>query len=184
MEAVKDLILAELNVKDIEYITDASGFIKKKVKPNFKTLGRRLSKHMKAAAQAINAFDQDDIVKLESTGSYQLEVEGENYELTMEDFEIMTEDIPGWQVANDGALTVALDVSLTDDLRAEGMARELVNRIQNIRKNKDFNVTDKIIIQLENHEAIQSAISNYGEYICNETLATQLEAKMGWKERR
>ncbi|MEM6376875.1 MAG: isoleucine--tRNA ligase [Bacteroidota bacterium] len=174
VEGVKDLILAEVNVKDIEYITDTSGIIKKKVKPNFKTLGRRLGKHMKAASQAINAFTQEDIQALESTGKYILNAGDEQFELTLEDFEIMTEDIPGWLVANDGALTVALDVSLNKTLLAEGMARELVNRIQNIRKDKDFNVTDKINVQLEQQSALQPAVEQFGEYIKNEVLATNL----------
>ena len=174
VEGVKDLILAEVNVKKIEYITDTSGIIKKKVKPNFKTLGRRLGKHMKAAAKAINSFTQTDIQALESTGKYILQSDGEQFELGLEDFEILTEDIPGWLVANDGALTVALDVNLNDALLAEGMARELVNRIQNIRKDKDFNVTDKINIQLEQQAAIRPAVEQFGDYIKSEVLATDL----------
>lgn len=174
VEGVKDLILAEVNVKDIEYITDTSGIIKKKVKPNFKTLGRRLGKHMKTAAQAINGFTQDDIQVLESTGKYMLQAGEEQFELTVEDFEIMTEDIPGWLVANDGALTVALDVNLNEALLAEGMARELVNRIQNIRKDQNFNVTDKINIQLEQQAAIQPAVEQFGAYIKSEVLAMDL----------
>lgn len=174
VEGVKDLILAEVNIKDIEYVTDTEGIIKKKVKPNFKTLGRRLGKDMKAAAQAINGFTQADISNLEKTGTYTLDAGDNKYELSLEDFEIMTEDIPGWLVANDGPLTVALDVTLTDELLAEGMARELVNRIQNIRKNKDFNVTDKIKVQLENKEAIQPAVEQFGDYIKSEVLAEEL----------
>ena len=182
VEGVKDLILSEVNVKEIEYITDASGIIKKRIKPNFKTLGKRLGKNMKAASQAINGFNQDDIAAIEKAGGYQLNVDGEVFDLTMEDFEISTEDIPGWLVANDGTLTVALDVTLTEDLLDEGIARELVNRIQNIRKNKDFNVTDKIVIVLEKHDAINSAIEKYGDYICNEVLATRLDLSNDIKE--
>jgi isoleucyl-tRNA synthetase len=174
VEDVKDLILAEVNVKAIEYVTDTEGVIKKKVKPNFKTLGRRLGKDMKAAAQAINSFTQADISALENTGSYTLVAGDNTYELGLEDFEIMTEDIPGWLVANDGPLTVALDVTLNDSLLAEGMARELVNRIQNIRKDKDFNVTDKIKVQLEQSPAVQPAVEQFGEYIKNEVLAEEL----------
>ncbi len=175
VEGVKSLILSEVNIKEIEYITDASGVIKKRIKPNFKTLGKRLGKNMKAASQIINAFRQEDIAKLEKSGSYQLNIEDTAFDLTLEDFEITTEDIPGWLVASDGPLTVALDVTLTDSLRAEGMARELVNRIQNLRKSKDFNVTDKIAIRLENHEAINEAVNLFGDYICNEVLATKLD---------
>ncbi|MEM1320083.1 MAG: isoleucine--tRNA ligase [Bacteroidota bacterium] len=175
VEGVKDLILAEVNVKDIEYITDTSGVIKKAIKPNFKTLGRRLGKHMKTAAQQIAKMNQEDIAALEQSNSYTLEVEGERFELTLEDFMITSEDIPGWQVAADGPLTVALDITLNDQLLAEGTARELVNRIQNIRKSKNFNVTDKIIVRLEKHDAITSAVELFGDYIRNETLAEQLD---------
>ncbi len=175
VEGVKDLILSEVNVKEIEYITDASGVIKKRIKPNFKTLGKRLGRHMKFASQTIGAFNQDDIAALEKSGSYQLVADGETFDLTMEDFEISTEDIPGWLVASDGPLTVAMDVTITDELAAEGTARELVNRIQNLRKSKDFNVTDKIVVTLEKHEAITSAIEKFGDYICNEVLATKLD---------
>jgi len=175
VEEVKDLILIEVNVKEIEYVTDTEGIIKKGIKPNFKTLGRRLGKNMKAASQAIAAFGQEDIANLEKTGSFHLQVEGETYDLTLEDFEITTQDIPGWLVANDGPLTVALDVNITDTLLAEGTARELVNRIQNIRKNKDFNITDKIVVLLEKHDSITAAVEDFGDYICEETLAVKLK---------
>ena len=114
---------------------------------------------------------------MEKSNSYQLVIGEDTYELTLEDFEITSDDIPGWTVANDGALTVALDVTVTDDLLAEGTARELVNRIQNIRKTRDFNVTDKIAVTLENHEAIRPALEQFKDYICTETLATSLDAK-------
>ncbi len=175
VEGVKDLIMAETNIKEIEYITDTAGVIKKKIKPNFKTLGKRLGKNMKAAAQAVAAFSQDDISNLEKTGTYTLAVEGEKYELNLEDFEITAEDVPGLLVATDGPLTVALDVTLNDDLIAEGTARELVNRIQNIRKGSDFSVTDKINISIEKHEAVFNAISEYSNYIMQETLALSLD---------
>ncbi len=177
VEAVKDLILSEVNVKEIEYLTDTTGFIKKKIKANFKTLGRKLGKNMKAAAAVIGGFTQEDISAVEKSNSYELVVGDETYELTLEDFEITSDDIPGWTVANDGALTVALDVTVTDELLAEGTARELVNRIQNIRKTRDFNVTDKIVVTLENHEAIRPALEQFADYICTETLATSLDAK-------
>ncbi|MEZ4983362.1 MAG: DUF5915 domain-containing protein, partial [Saprospiraceae bacterium] len=165
VEGVKNLILHEVNVKEIEYITDTEGIIKKKVKPNFKTLGKRLGKNMKDAAQAIAMFDQSDIAALEKSGEYRLNVNGEVFTLELEDFEISTEDIPGWLVDNDGDLTVALDITLTDELLDEGTARELVNRIQNIRKNLDLNVTDKIAVQISSHESITSAVANFGNYI-------------------
>ncbi|MEN0047891.1 MAG: isoleucine--tRNA ligase [Bacteroidota bacterium] len=175
VEGVKDLIASEVNVKEIEYLTDTSGVIKKKIKPNFKTLGRRLGKNMKVAAQTISQFTQEDIATLEKSGAYTLQAGEENYDLTLEDFEITAEDIPGLLVANDGALTVALDINITDDLAAEGMARELVNRIQNIRKSKDFDVTDRIQVQIQQHEAVQPAVAQFGEYIKNEVLADVLE---------
>ena len=179
VEGVKKLILAEVNIKDIEYITDTAGVIKKKIKPNFKTLGRRLGKNMKAAAQAIASFSQEDISNLEKSGTYTLDVDGEKYDLTLEDFEITAEDVPGLLVATDGPLTVALDVTLTDELIAEGTARELVNRIQNIRKNSDFNVTDKIKVRIEQHDKLTQAIEQFGEYIKGEVLATSLSLDEG-----
>jgi isoleucyl-tRNA synthetase len=174
VEAVEDLILSELNVKEFEYVSDASGIIKKGVKPNFKTLGKRLGKNMKAGKAAIDAFTQDDIALLEKDGFYQIDLGGEKVEITSEDVVITSEDIEGWMVANDGDITVALDVHLTPELEAEGMARELVNRIQNLRKDKDFDVTDRIKLTLENHEAINHAITKFKDYICAEVLATEL----------
>lgn len=174
VEEVKDLILAEVNVKDLEYITDTSGIVTKKIKPNFRTLGRRLGKQMKDAVQIINGLGQEDIQQIEQQNLYQLSINGDTFDLTLEDFEIINEDIPGWQVANDGPLTVALDVTITDELEAEGMARDLVNRIQNIRKDKDFEVTDKIAIVVEQHEAVNAAIAQFGDYIKSETLALSL----------
>ena len=177
VEKVKDLVLAEVNIKEFEYLTETEGIIQKKVKPNFKTLGRRLGKHMKAAAQAIAGLSQDDIAAIERTGTYTLNIDGEQYELTTEDLEITAQDIPGWLVANDGPLTIALDITLTDSLVAEGMARELVNRIQNLRKDKDFNVTDRIEVSLQKHEAVEAAVAQFGDYIQHETLADTLNLK-------
>lgn len=176
VEEVKDLILAEVNIKDLEYITDTSGIVTKKIKPNFRTLGRRLGKQMKEAVQIINGLGQEDINQIEQSNQYQLSINGDTYDLTLEDFEIITEDIPGWQVANDGALTVALDVNITEDLEAEGMARDLVNRIQNIRKDKDFEVTDKIEVLVQKHSGVESAIEQFGTYIKDETLAVDLSS--------
>ncbi len=175
VDQVKNLILSEVNIKEIEYLIDTTGVIKKKIKPNFKTLGKRLGKNMKAAAKTVASFTQDDIDKLEKTGKYDLVIEGENYELTLADFEITAEDIPGLLVANDGALTVALGIDITEELAAEGMARELINRIQNIRKDKDFEVTDRIHIQIQKIEAITPAVEQFGEYIKAEVLGDTLE---------
>jgi len=174
VEKVKDLILAEVNIKKLEYVHDASGGIKKKIKPNFKTLGRRLGKNMKDAVAIINGLNQDDISAIEKANHYALTVGGENFDLTLEDFEIVSEDIPGWQVASDGKLTVALDTSLTDDLRHEGIARELVNRIQNLRKSSEFDVTDRISITLNDDERLKPVVEKFGDYIKEETLADSI----------
>ncbi len=174
VEAVKELILSEVNIKEIEYITDTAGVIKKKVKPNFKTLGRKLGKQMKDGANIISGLDQDAIAAIEKSNSYKLEVNGETFDLSLEDFEIVSEDIPGWQVATDKDITIALDISLTDTLKAEGLAREIVNRIQNIRKTQDFNVTDKIVVTIEAHESLKPVLSEFSDYISNEVLATGL----------
>ncbi|KAA3636302.1 MAG: isoleucine--tRNA ligase, partial [Bacteroidetes bacterium] len=174
VEEVKNLILAEVNVKEIEYIADASGVINKKVKPNFKTLGRRLGKDMKEAMKVITGLGQNDINEIEKTGSYTLAVNGSTYDLTLEDFEIQTEDIPGWHVASDGPLVVALDITITPELEAEGMARDVVNRIQNIRKEKDFDVTDRINVSLEKLPELDKALEMFEEYIKHETLIDQL----------
>lgn len=174
VDDVKDLILSEINVKGIEYITDASGLLKKAAKANFKTLGAKLGKDMKDAAALIAEFSNDDINTIEKTGSIKILVQGNEYTITPEDLVVTTEDLPGWKVASDGALTVALDVHMTPELQAEGTARDLVNRIQNIRKDKDFNVTDRITVTLEKHQAILSAVEQFHEYIKAEVLATDL----------
>ncbi len=175
VEAVEDLILSEVNVKEFEYVSDASGIVKKKAIPNFKTLGRRLGKQMKAGKAAIEAFTNDDIAQLEKDGNLTLDLDGTAFELTLEDIQIKTEDIEGWMVASDAEITVALDVNLTAALQAEGMARELVNRIQNLRKEKDLAVTDRIALTLEKHVAIEDALTHFKDYICNEVLANNLE---------
>jgi isoleucyl-tRNA synthetase len=175
VELVSELVANEVNVKAIEYLDDTAGVLKKKIKPNFKTLGRRLGKDMKVAAGEIAKLSQEDIAKIEETGQYTLEANGNTYELGLEDFEITAEDIPGLLVANDGKLTVALDVSLTPELEAEGMARDLVNRIQNIRKDSGFEVTDKIKVILQQDEAVVPAVSQFGDYIKAETLTADLE---------
>ncbi|GLR18504.1 isoleucine--tRNA ligase [Portibacter lacus] len=175
VEAVKDLILAEVNVKEIEYITDTDGVIKKKIKPNFKTLGRKLGKNMKAGGAIIMALGQEDIAKIESENAYLLSIGEDQYDLTLEDFEIVSEDIPGWQVANDRDLVVALDVTITEALGLEGLAREIVNRVQNMRKSSDFNVTDRINIGIAGSEVLSSVIEGHGAYIKAETLADAIE---------
>lgn len=172
---VEDLIKAEVNVKTIELLDDTSGVIKKKAKPNFKTLGKKLGKHMKTASQMITDLSQADIAIIEKSNQYTLTIDGEDFELTNEDFEIVSEDIPGWQVANDRDITVALDTTITDDLFNEGLAREIVNRIQNIRKNSDFEVIDKINVVIEENDAIVAALKDHKDYIAGEVLASSIE---------
>jgi isoleucyl-tRNA synthetase len=171
VDQVKNLILSETNIKSIEYITDASGFIKKKIKPNFKALGAKVGKDMKAVAEAITNFGQEEIAKLESEGS--ISVLDTKYLILDTDVEIIAEDVPGWQVANLGKLTVALDVTLTNELKQEGISRELINRVQNLRKTNGFEVTDRINVKvnLGGSSIIAEAISNNLLYICAEILA-------------
>ena len=175
IEAVKKLILAEVNVKNLEYITDTSGILVKKIKANFKELGKKLGPLMKEGAAAINAFDQAQIREIESKGSYKLNLSGKEVELLLSDVEVISEDIPGWHLASDGKLTVALDTTITPELMEEGIARELINRIQNLRKDNNFEVTDKINLKIKKNVAVDSAVKNNFTYICAETLAESLE---------
>jgi len=174
IEAVKALILSEVNIKEIEYITDTTGIINKKIKPNFKTLGKRLGKNMKAAVAAINTMNQDDISSIEKTNEYSLSIEGEMYNLSLEDFVITTDDVPGLQVATDKEITVALDVILTDDLVSEGIAKEIINRIQNMRKSNDYNVTDRIHVSLDGGAEVEKAVIDFEKFISNEVLADSI----------
>jgi isoleucyl-tRNA synthetase len=147
----------------------------KKIKPNFKTLGPKYSKLMKQIAALIGKFSQDDIAKIEKDEHYLLIIDGQGVEIDLADVEIFTEDIPGWVVSNQGSLTVALDINITAELKEEGVARELINRIQNLRKDKGFDVTDNISILVEEHPEIISSVKNNFLYICSETLAVSLD---------
>lgn len=173
-ESVKDLILAEVNVREVEYIDDTSAILVRKVKPDFKTLGPRYGKMMKEISKAVSELSREEINDFESTGSHKMVMDGKEITLTTTDVEIISEDIPGWQVANDGKLTVALDIKVTDELRYEGIAREFVNRIQNIRKENGFDVTDKIIVLIEDHDLIREAVNRHSAYIGSQTLATKV----------
>lgn len=174
VERVESLILSEVNVKELEYLDDSSGVIKKKAKADFKKLGARLGQKMKVVAGLIGNFSQQEISALEKQGKLDLAVNGETVSVQADEVEITSEDIPGWLVANQGALTVALDVTITDALKDEGNAREFVNRIQNLRKEKAFNVTDRIRLQVEKHGEINTALINFKDYICAEILAEEL----------
>ncbi len=173
VEKVKDLILSETNIKDIEFITDTAGIIKKKIKPNFKALGAKVGKDMKVVSTAIQSLNSEDITTLEKEGS--LTLSGTEHTITLEDVEIIAEDVAGWQVANLGNLTVALDVQITPELKKEGVSRELVNRIQNLRKEKGFEVTDRIKVRLSQNNDIEDATKDNLSYICTEILADSLD---------
>ena len=175
LEAIKNIVLSEINVKDMEFITDTSGVLVKKIKPNFKTLGPKHGKIMKQIAAAIGQMNQEDIVTFEKAGNFAITVNEQIVDLTLEDVEIISEDIPGWLVANEGKLTVAMDVNITEDLRKEGIAREFINRIQNLRKDSDFDVTDKIKLEIMMHESINDAVLAHKEYIGSQTLAVSVE---------
>ncbi len=173
-EAVKNIILAEVNVKEVEFLTDTSGIIKKKIKPNFKTLGPKFGKQMKQIAALINQLGQNEIATFEKDGIFETIIENETIKLTLDDVEIHTEDIPGWTVASEGKLTVALDINVTEELKEEGIAREFINKIQNLRKESNFEVTDRINLVIEKHDEFNQAILNHKDYICTQTLANQL----------
>ena len=175
LDAVKNIILSEVNVKEIEYITDTTGVLVKKIKPNFKTLGPKYGKYMKQISTLIAAMEQSDIFEFEKNGRYQLNIGTESIDLSLEDVEILSEDIPGWLVANEGRLTVALDINVTKELKEEGIARELINRIQNLRKESNFDVTDKITLAIGRHKEINEAVENFSQYIASQVLAEHIE---------
>ena len=174
IEAVKALIMSEVNVKDIKFVDGAAGVLVKKVKCDFKKMGPKFGKQMKAVAAAVAEMSQEAIAELEKNGSYTLQLDGTDVVVEAADVEIFSEDIPGWLVANEGKLTVALDVTVTEELRREGIARELVNRIQNIRKSSGLEITDKIKITLSKNQQTDDAVNEYKDYICNQVLGTSL----------
>ncbi len=172
VEQVKDLILSETNIKSIEYITDDASFISKKIRPNFKTLGKKVGKDMKLVAEAIARFNPEEILELEQNG--QILIPQTSYLIALSDVEITAEDVPGWQVASLGKLTVALDIAINEELKQEGISRELINRIQNLRKNKGLEVTDRIHVRLQDKPIVAQAVRNNLSYICAEILADNL----------
>ncbi len=171
---VKDLILSEVNVKELELLEEGNSMLVKSIKPNFKTIGPKYGKQMKAIAAMTGGFTNDDIAQIEGNGGWKGTIEGTEIELDLNDFEIVAQDIPGWLVASEGQLTVALDITLTDELKAEGIARELINRVQNLRKDSGLDVTDRIVLTVETSEAIRAAIKANMEYVCNEVLANDI----------
>ncbi len=174
LQNVAQLVQTETNVKEIEFLQNTEGVLVKRIKPNFKTLGPKYGKLMKAIVGAVNQFDQNSISTLEAAGEMELQLGEETVTISLEDVEISTDDIPGWLVLSDRGITVALDIQISEELKAEGIARELVNRIQNIRKDSGLEVTDRITISIENHPFIEEAVKRNFDYICAETLADNL----------
>ena len=176
--AVEELILTEINVKEIEYVDDASGILVKKIKPNFRKLGQSYGPMMKSITAIINGFGKEEIAAIERDASFPIDVDGKEVVLTLEDVEITSEDIPGWLVASENGLTVALDISITDELKKEGLSRDMVNRIQNLRKDKGLEVQDKIAISYATQDLMmQEALADFGDYIKTETLAISLTSE-------
>uniref|UniRef100_UPI0026DD6BE7 isoleucine--tRNA ligase n=2 Tax=Tannerellaceae TaxID=2005525 RepID=UPI0026DD6BE7 len=175
IEAVKNLILNEVNVKELKFVDNAAGILVKRIKPDFKKLGPRYGKIMKSLAAAIQSMSQEDILAFEAAGTFTLNVEGQDATIERTDVEIISEDIPGWLVANEGRLTVALDITVTESLRKEGLARELVNRIQNLRKSNGYDITDKIVVTVLSTDEMDDAIKEFNEYIANQVLAVSVE---------
>jgi isoleucyl-tRNA synthetase len=175
LEKIEHLILAEVNIKKIEYITDSEGIISKKLKPNFKLLGARLGQRMKAAGNLISAMSAQEIAQLEKAGTFSFVVDNEPITIQLAEVDVLAEDIPGWTVAVKNGLTVALDIQITPELQQEGDARELVNRVQNIRKDMGLALTDRILLKVQLREGLRQAIINYNDYICREILADSIE---------
>ena len=175
VEKIEDLIKSEVNVKEIEYLTKTEGFINKKIKPNFVALGKKLGPKMKAVSAALGQFGQSEISELEKEGQYILNIDGDLITLLLSEVEIAADDIPGWSVANKGSLTVALDITLSDELKREGEAREFVNRIQNIRKDSGFALTDRIVVKVAKNNDIVNSINEFKNYICAEILADNID---------
>lgn len=174
LKAMKQLILSEVNVKEMQLTDDSDGVLVKSIKPDFKKLGPKFGKKMKAAAAAINAFTQQQIAQIERDGSITFRLDGEDVTVEVTDVDIHSEDIPGWLVASDGSVTVALEVEITDQLRKEGVARDLINRIQNIRKGRDYDITDRITVTVEPSELTSGAVADFGEYIASQVLASAI----------
>ncbi|MCS7210472.1 MAG: DUF5915 domain-containing protein, partial [Chloroherpetonaceae bacterium] len=185
IETVKDIILEEVNIKSIEFVDDESGIVSKKAKPNFRTLGKKFGKEVNAVANRIRMLSAQEITKLERSGSLELELNGRTVSIVKEDVEILTEDLEGWLVASDETLklTVALDTELTQELIWEGLARELVSRVQALRKERGLDITDRIILRIDAPEALRHAIEHNRDYIQNETLATRIDWTLNGGER-
>jgi len=176
IDKVKDIILSEVNVKEIKFVDDSAGILVKRMKPDFKKLGAKCGKSMKQVAAQIQGFTQENIAAFEKNGIYTFNIDGQTIEIALDDVEIISEDIPGWLVTNNGSLTVALDITITDELQKEGLARELINRIQNIRKSSGFEITDRISVQVKKSVEMDDVIAEFGPYIAAQVLADKIEA--------
>ena len=174
IESMGELILNEVNVKDFKFVDNEAGVLVKRVKPDFKKLGPKFGKTMKAVAAAITSMSQQEIASLEKNGNITITVDGNEAMIEAIDVEIISEDIPGWLVANEGNLTIALDVTITDELKQEGIARDIVNRIQNIRKSRNYDITDKINLVFASNIDTDAAINAYSDYIARQVLATNI----------
>jgi isoleucyl-tRNA synthetase len=176
LQKVEDLVKSEVNIKEIEYLSDTEGFIKKKLKPNFQALGKKLGPKMKAVSTALNDLSQHEITLFEKEGRFAISSgNGESIDILLSEVEISSEDIPGWSVASKGALTVALDINVTDELEQEGIAREFVNKLQKVRKDSGLEVTDRIDVQVAATNGIKQSLAKFNNYICAEILADKLE---------
>ncbi|MDE6325140.1 MAG: class I tRNA ligase family protein, partial [Duncaniella sp.] len=175
LDAVKDLVMSEINVKDIKVVGNDEGVLVKRVKPDFKKLGPKHGKNMKAVAEAVKNLDNHAIAELERNGSLTLDINGTPAVIDLADVEVISEDIPGWLVANEGALTIALDVTVTPELRREGIARDIVNRVQNIRKSRGYDITDRVSLTFAPGADTDDAIRDFSDYISRQVLATSLE---------
>jgi len=175
IDAIKGLILSEVNVKELKFVDNAAGILVKRIKPDFKKLGPRYGKVMKQLAAAVQEMTQENIQSFEAAGTFSFTLDGQEAVIELTDVEIISEDIPGWLVANEGRLTVALDITVTEELRLEGLARELVNRIQNVRKSSGFDITDKINITILSSADMDEAVRTYRAYIAGQVLADSIE---------
>ena len=179
VEAMSQLIMNEVNVKEIRFVSNEDGVLVKKVKPDFKKLGPKYGPIMKQLSKLIAGMSQKEIVEYEKNGIFTFKIDGNDVTIAAEDAEVYSEDIPGWLVANSGKLTVALDITVTEELRREGVAREIVNRIQNLRKSKDFEITDRINVKISCSEHVAEAIHDFNDYISKQVLATSINVADG-----
>ena len=174
INSIKDIVMSEVNVKDIKLVDGSNGILVKRIKPDFKKLGPKCGKNMKQVAAALQNMEQEAIAQFEKEGQYSFDIAGQNIVVSTEDVSIFSEDIPGWSVANDGNITIALDITLTDALISEGIARELVNRVQNIRKSSGLEITDRINVWVSAPENISAAIEQHKAYIASQVLAANI----------